>query len=136
MLITFLWSVNMFLWFHSHISIDKTTNIFLFQSPYNTVLYSRDLLLKEHLWFLVTFFESVFTSIIVILNSCINNRCFVNKARRNTVAIQDIQSFFRRQLQALLVDGAGSLIILELCFWMTLKAHSQVWDNFWKLKAL
>ena len=84
--ITLSWSANIFLWFYSNILTDNIITIFLFQFPYIlnqfSVLFTR-FISKRTFMVIVTFFESIFTSTIVIFISNRINRCFVHKALNN-----------------------------------------------------
>ena len=80
----------MFLRFDVNIAINKIKKIFLFQFPYvlgQFSLFFTRFISKRTIMIIVTFFERIFTSTIVIFISSCTSRCFVNKAFRKTVTI-------------------------------------------------
>ena len=79
-----------FLRFHSNIPIDKVIIISLFPFPYILLQFGIALtrfISKKTFMVIVTFFESIFTSTIVIFISSCSNRCFVNKVFSKTLSI-------------------------------------------------
>ena len=113
---------NIFPRFHSNIPINKIINISLFQFLYIlgqfSILFMR-FISKGTFMVIVTFFEIIFISTIIIFISSCTNRCFVNKTFRKTVTIHRT-AYFSKAIASLVVDAAGFFIILELCVRMTL----------------
>ena len=76
--------------FHSNIPINKVIIISLFPFPYILLQFGIPLtrfISKKTFMIIVTFFESIFTSTMVIFISSYTNGCFVNKTFRKAVTI-------------------------------------------------